>query len=389
MIVDFFVLLWALAFTVPLYWAIPARLPGARLTIVTALSALFLWLLSPVILVTVAAYGAVVAGFAAARRAGVAAPAVKRASWVVFAPLLFVGWVPTDALTAGLLGQGALTVQGLAGFALLGLSYTAIRSFLLIRQGVEARAPKPMEAAAALIFFGSFVAGPIANAQPWRDAAARLDAATALTGLARIGWGAALFLIARPVVQDADVVGALGLDAAGTAAVWVRVFQNFFALYLDFTGYTDVAIGCGLLFGVKLPENFNWPLRATSIQEFWRRWHLSLGAFIGAYLFKPLVRKTGKPMLAIFTAFVFVGLWHKVSIPYLIWGVGHGAALAANMAWNKRAPTAGFGPVGKALAAGVGWVATMTLVATLSAFANAGGTAEAFALLGALLGGGS
>ncbi|MEM8751966.1 MAG: MBOAT family O-acyltransferase [Pseudomonadota bacterium] len=388
MIVDFFVLLWTLAFAVPLYWATPAGFVATRLAVVLAVSAIFLWLLSPAILVTVAAYAAVVAGFAAWRRAGADAAAVKRASWAVFAPLLFAGWIPQDALAAGLLGQSALTVQGLAGFALLGLSYTAIRSFLLIRQGVEARAPKPMEAAAALLFFGSFVAGPIANALPWRNASARLEGRDALEGIARIGWGAALFLIARPVVQDADVAGALGLAADGTAAAWVGVFQNFLALYIDFTGYTDVAIGCGLLFGVRLPENFNWPLRATSIQEFWRRWHMSLGAFIGAYLFKPLVRKTGRPMLAIFSAFVFVGLWHKVSLPYLVWGVGHGAALAANMAWSRRNPTAGFGPVGKAGAAAIGWAATMTLVATLSAFANAGGAADAAALAAKLTGAG-
>lgn len=386
MIVDFLVLLWTLGFAVPVYWAIPASARAARILLVLLVSAVFLWLLSPVILAMVAGYAALVAAFAAARRAGLAAPLLKQASWVAFAPLLFVDLVPVEALTTGLLGQSALSVQGVAGFALLGVSYTAIRSFLLIRQGVEARPPQPLEAAASLLFFGSFVAGPIANGEPWRAAAPRLTGEMALTGLARLGFGAALFLIIRPIVQEADVVGALGVAPESVAANWVRLLQNFLALYIDFTGYTDVAIGCGLLFGVKLPENFNWPLRATSIQEFWRRWHLSLGAFIGAYLFKPLVRKTGRPMLAIFAAFVFVGLWHKVSLPYLLWGVGHGAALAGNMAWNKRAPTASWPAAGKAAAGVVGWALTISYVAILSAFANAADLGAALAVLGGLFG---
>ena len=109
------------------------------------------------------------------------------------------------------------------------------------------------------------------------------------------------------------------------------MYLSFAALYFDFSGYSLLAIACAAMFGVRLPENFNRPYLATNIQAFWQRWHMSLNAFIGTYLFKPMVRATGSPRLGIFLAFVAAGLWHKASLGYLAWGIGHGVALSLFM----------------------------------------------------------
>ena len=92
----------------------------------------------------------------------------------------------------------------------------------------------------------------------------------------------------------------------------------------------------GLLFNLRLSENFRFPLIAHSIQNFWQRWHLTLAAFVSTYVFKPLVRCTGRPALAIFGDFTLVGLWHEVSLGYLLWGLGHGSALALTLAYRER-----------------------------------------------------
>ncbi|MGI3167281.1 MBOAT family O-acyltransferase [Pseudooceanicola sp. 200-1SW] len=177
--------------------------------------------------------------------------------------------------------------------------------------------------------------------------------------------------MASPTAARGGVLAAL-TGAGGRALAWLEMYRHFLVLYLDFTGYSDIAIGSGLLFGIRIPENFRWPLVSTSIQEFWQRWHLSLGAFIGTYLFKPIVRQTGKPALGIFLAFLFVGLWHNVSIPYLIWGFGHGAALAITMMLRK----AGAFKTTSALAARAmqlgGWLFTISFVSFMSSFANQG-----------------
>lgn len=379
MIANIFFLLWVLAVAVPIYWAVPARWIALRLVVINLVSFLLLYLLSPVILVGVLGYLLSVLGVLGLQRAGVAIVTLKRLSWSFFVPLLFVPYIPLEFVVRGLLGDSALSQAGIMGFALLGFSYTAIRSFMLVRQSLEGTPARLLEQAATLLFFGSFSAGPISNAKPWQALEARLTGEMAVVAGARFLWGAAAFLVLSPAMQALPTQDWFGLAACSMPAAWVGLWQNFLALYLDFSGYTHIAIACGLLFGARLPENFSWPLRSTSIQEFWQRWHRSLGAFISMYLFKPLVRKFGKPTLAIFMAFVFVGIWHQASVLYLLWGVGHGAALALNMMWTKS-------ETARALPAGLkyprvvlGWFVTISYVAMLSALANAESMSAAMA----------
>jgi len=135
-------------------------------------------------------------------------------------------------------------------------------------------------------------------------------------------------------------------------------------------------------------ENFKLPFLATSIQNFWQRWHLSLAQTVSQYLFLPIVRATGKPALAILCAFVTIGLWHDISLTYLCWGLLHGAALAFHLKYSRFA---GKRPALKALHANplvltFFRMLTLSYVAWVSAFANAPNLDAAFALTGTLVG---
>ena len=119
-------------------------------------------------------------------------------------------------------------------------------------------------------------------------------------------------------------------------------------LYADFSGYTDIAIGLGRLFGIVLPENFNRPYAAPSVQEFWNRWHMSLTQWIKTYVFYPLnlwltrrYPKGGRlwnPLFSIMVAFLLIGIWHGDHWNYVVFGLVHGAGIGANMLLHRLRP---------------------------------------------------
>lgn len=114
------------------------------------------------------------------------------------------------------------------------------------------------------------------------------------------------------------------------SAFWVGALANSFHIYFIFSGYTHMIIGLGLLVGFKLPENFNNPYFATSISEFWRRWHMSLSFWIRDYLYFPLGgnrKGITRKCLNLFIALGICGIWHGLSWHYLFWGLYHGALL--------------------------------------------------------------
>lgn len=142
------------------------------------------------------------------------------------------------------------------------------------------------------------------------------------------------------------------------AGGWIAALAFAFELYFDFSGYTDMAIGASLILNLDLPQNFNAPFRAQSINDFWRRWHITLTNFITTYLYTPMIRSLsevtlGKAMMATFLAMLIAGFWHGANWTFLIFGALHGAALALNQFWRKM----------KWLMPGpVAWLVTFTFV---------------------------
>lgn len=119
---------------------------------------------------------------------------------------------------------------------------------------------------------------------------------------------------------------------------WLLSFSYTFQLYFDFSGYTDMAIGCSLMLNIKLPENFNSPYKAINIQDFWRRWHMTLSRWLRNYIYIPLGGNRNSEIVThcnlIFT-FLIGGFWHGAGWTYIIWGLLHGFAISVHRVWKK------------------------------------------------------
>ena len=135
----------------------------------------------------------------------------------------------------------------------------------------------------------------------------------------------------------------MGMDA-GTA--WIAVISYTLGLYMDFSGYSDMAIGMASMMGFEFRENFNFPYLSTSVSEFWRRWHISLGAWFREYLYFPLGgSRRGNVYLNLFIVFLATGIWHGASWVYLLWGAYHGMFVVIERyimkkSWYGRIPVA-------------------------------------------------
>ena len=282
-------------------------------------------------------------------------------AWLAFAGLLPLNLGNlSEGWGAALLGLQRTAWEGV--FWHLGASFFVVKSFVILREALAGTQSFGWPALASLSFLPAFSAGPICGGQPWapQQLVRTVDARTVGLAMLRVGWGAAALYILAPRLRR------LGASLAGTASGDIAdMYFSFAALYLDFSGYTAMAVAMASLFGARLPENFDRPYLATSMREFWRRWHMSLSSFIGQYLFKPLVRRTGSRWLGVTLAFAVTGLWHEVSWRYLLWGVAHGLALAASLrtwaAWERAKAMAP-----PALVVAVCWAATMTYVAAVS-----------------------
>ncbi len=149
-------------------------------------------------------------------------------------------------------------------------------------------------------------------------------------------------LFKKVVIADTFAVWANnGFDAAVTLNMieaWATSLSYTFQLYFDFSGYTDMAIGASLLFNIKLPINFNSPYKATSIQDFWRRWHITLSTFLRDYIYIPLggSRKGSfRTSTNLMATFILGGIWHGAGWTFVFWGFLHGVALVINHIWKS------------------------------------------------------
>jgi len=160
----------------------------------------------------------------------------------------------------------------------------------------------------------------------------------------------------------------LGVVADGEA--WLALCFGF-QIFYDFAGYSDIAIGLGLLFGVQLPFNFNAPFRATSIQDFWQRWHITLMLFLRDYVFHPLANARILPrrylavqyFCALLVTMALCGLWHGASWTFVLWGTLHGVALLVCSLWRRYGPR---------LPALLGWMLTVGVVLLTGVIFRAG-----------------
>jgi alginate O-acetyltransferase complex protein AlgI len=137
------------------------------------------------------------------------------------------------------------------------------------------------------------------------------------------------------------VAPAFGANSPTFDQAWIGALAYTFQLYFDFSGYSDMAIGISLMFGIFLPLNFNSPYKATSIIDFWRRWHMTLSRFLREYLYIPLGGNRHGRILRYVNLMITMllgGLWHGAAWTFVVWGALHGAYLCVNHAWNNYGP---------------------------------------------------
>jgi alginate O-acetyltransferase complex protein AlgI len=168
-------------------------------------------------------------------------------------------------------------------------------------------------------------------------------------------------LVLLPILDDFGAESSLE-----THRLWIGVSLRYLYLYLDFSAYSDIAIGASRIFGLKIMENFNWPVVATDLSDFWRRWHMTLAGWVQRYVYMPLLGATRKPRFALVIAFAVIGVWHAGTLARLAWGLYHAAALIIAAAWTKRMRRYGGGRSKVRRAAG--WVLTQGFVASSMVF---------------------
>ncbi|MDR3400924.1 MAG: MBOAT family O-acyltransferase [Chthoniobacter sp.] len=203
-----------------------------------------------------------------------------------------------------------------------------------VRKG-RPRIASPVDFALFTIFFPSLVAGPIKRCGDFLPALHRGVASVVWEdvagGLGRVAIGFGK----KMVISDnlAQVINFYGptFVREPLALRWLIFAAIAFRILLDFSGYSDIAIGLARMFGITLPENFRWPYLACNLQEFWQRWHISLSTWIRDYIYIPLGGSrfgVTRKIINGFIVFALCGLWHGAAWNFILWGVFHGAGLA-------------------------------------------------------------
>ena len=186
---------------------------------------------------------------------------------------------------------------------------------------------KYLNLALYITFFPQLVAGPIVK---YKDVEAQIvNRSTSMlqtsVGIKRFIYGLSKkVIISNSVAEIADKIFACSYDSIDTKWLWVAVLLYTLQIYYDFSGYSDMAIGLGKMFGFEFVENFNYPYVSRSIQEFWRRWHISLSTWFKEYVYIPLGgNRKGKyrTYANLVIVFVVTGVWHGATLNFLVWGI--------------------------------------------------------------------
>ncbi|WP_243373633.1 MBOAT family O-acyltransferase [Microvirga solisilvae] len=171
-------------------------------------------------------------------------------------------------------------------------------------------------------------------------------------GLAKkVFLGDPLAAYVNPIFQAAAAGNAVTMGEA-----WQASLGFTFQIYFDFSGYTDMALGLALMFGILLPQNFDVPYRSVSLQDFWRRWHMTLSRFLRDYLYIAMGgnrRGLALQLVALFATMTLGGLWHGAGLTFVAWGAAHGLALGAGVLWRKA---------GLSMPRPLGWALTFVFV---------------------------
>jgi alginate O-acetyltransferase complex protein AlgI len=280
-----------------------------------------------------------------------------------------ISWAP--ALADGLAGLSNQSVPAVIPLGISFFTFEFVHYLVEVRRG-QAPIRNFIDFVCFGLFWPTMVAGPIKRYQQFLPALAQGLAGPSVEDLAR-GLGRIAIGLTKKWAAD-NLTGWIvwfepQFDGTDTAMRWLFIVALSARILLDFSGYSDIAIGFARLLGVTVPENFNWPYLARSPAEFWQRWHMSLSSWIRDYIYIPMggnrlgrVRQIANGLIAM----ALCGLWHGPHWNFAVWGLYHGVGLAAGTALSRRlGPPVLTGRLGTlvVLARGaISWAGTMLFV---------------------------
>jgi alginate O-acetyltransferase complex protein AlgI len=306
---------------------------------------------------------------------------------LVIGLLIILQTPPLATALAGFLRNQAgqdVTLASSLDLGWLGFSYVAFRLIHVIRDKQTGILPALTlrQFITYVVFPTAYTAGPIDRAERFLEdlntleTLKRNDPNRITQAFTRIFIG----MFKKFVVADSLALFALSPtnfnEANSPLALWMMLYGYALRLFFDFSGYTDIAIGIGMLFGIQLPENFDRPYLKNNITAFWQAWHMSLTNWVRFYIFSPLsrqlLRREPKPpnelimFICHFSTMAIIGVWHGVTLPFLVWGLWHGLGLWIHKLWSDRTRKWYMGlknkPRTKQLWTVVGWVLTFHYV---------------------------
>lgn len=238
---------------------------------------------------------------------------------------------------AGLTWSTVVLPIGISFYTFQSMSYT-----IDVARGRVEPVRNPLDFALYVALFPQLIAGPIVRYHEIAD-----EIQTRTTRLDDFAEGALRFahgLIKKVVIADSvalivDSVFGLPTEDLTTAAAWIGVLAYTVQIYFDFSGYSDMAIGLGRIFGFHFPENFRRPYSALSITDFWRRWHITLSNWFRDYLYIPLGGSKGSTASTyrnLVIVFLLTGLWHGANWTFVVWGAYHGTLLVIERVTGQR-----------------------------------------------------
>lgn len=350
---------WFLCTVVPfllLYWLVPVA--KIRLVLLLCYCALFHFHFAgsagvlPIVVLAIITYAC---GLSGRKKALVAGIVICVLALCFYKYMLFV----SDEIVAPLLPDLAITLRN-AAVAILPASPPLAISFFtfeFVHYLVEVHKggqpiKQPHRFAIFTIFFPSLVAGPIKRYGQFLPSLERglksIPFQSIVLGLLLVSMGFfKKLVIADNCAYFTDYKNSDAFYLLPTIERWAFLACLSFRIYMDFAGYSDIAIGLAKMMGIELPRNFNWPYFAVNLRDFWHRWHISLSTWIRDYIYIPLGGgRAGRLRTAINVAFAFAlcGLWHGAHWNFVLWGLYHGLGLAICVSYPSM-----FGRVGKTL----------------------------------------
>ncbi|MEM8603047.1 MAG: MBOAT family O-acyltransferase [Cyanobacteria bacterium P01_H01_bin.121] len=234
---------------------------------------------------------------------------------------------PTELVGADAIAERLIPPLGLSFF-----TFECIAYLVDVYRGAPAT-DNILEFSAYKLFFPKLISGPITRYHAFNQqvkARITLDWNWVVEGLWLIASGSIKKLLIADHIAVLVNLSLGNLERAGSGDLWLAIFAYGLQLYLDFSGYVDIARGSALLMGINLPINFNFPYLTTNIADFWRRWHMTLGEWLRNYLYFPLGgsrRGLLRTCINLMLVMALAGVWHGNTWGFLIWGILHGAAL--------------------------------------------------------------